>query len=205
MEEKELDKVTAFDTLFTTNHIQMCKVLLSYLPISYQSTLAVYIKLAELNYTLSFLKHHPHAHLSAVSSVRAAQQTPDYSNNNDETKNFSMLIDDISPYLSYAERNRFLQIKNMMQNMKNLQEMMEMVEMMKSLFPDGIGGSEADDGTSGNNPNGSPINSDFLSVLSGMSGMDFDPSVLAQAMQMMSSGETTDEMENETKTETDND
>lgn len=181
MEGKELDKVTAFDTLFTTNRIQMYKVLLSYIPISYQRTLAVYIKLAELNYTLSFLKRHPHAHLCASASVSAAQQTSVHTDN----ESFSQLIDDVSPYLSPEERGRFSQMKNMMQSMKNLQEMMEMMEMMKSLFPEGMGGSE--DG------GGSPINSDFLSVLSGMSGMDFDPSMLSQMMQMMNPVVNTDE------------
>lgn len=79
MEEKELDKVAAFDTLFTTNHIQMCKVLLSYLPAPYQSTLAVYIKLAELNYTFSFLKRHPRAYLGSFPPIRAASDNSDSS------------------------------------------------------------------------------------------------------------------------------
>lgn len=160
MEEKEFDKVTAFDTLFTTNHIQMYKVLLAYLPPSFQKTLAVYIKLSELYYTLTFFNRHPRA--SLCGSSFSPRQDFSYT----DSEGFSRLFDDISPYLSPGEQNRFAQIKNMMQSMKNIQEMMEMMEMMKSLFPEGMGTFTGD---------GMP----------NMPDMNFDPSILAQAMQMM--------------------
>lgn len=160
MEEKEFDKVTAFDTLFTTNHIQMYKVLLAYLPPSFQKTLAVYIKLSELYYTLAFFNRHPRA--SLCGSSFSPRQDFSYT----DSEGFSRLFDDISPYLSPGEQNRFAQIKNMMQSMKNMQEMMEMMEMMKSLFPEGMGTFTGD---------GMP----------NMPDMNFDPSMLAQVMQMM--------------------
>ncbi len=121
-DEKASDKVTAFDALFTTSHIQKCKVLLSYLPPYLQKTLAVYIKFSELRYTLSFFQ------------TRPAQ----YAFFHADGSGFSQMMDDISPYLSPHEQSQFSHMQQMMQSMKHMQEMMEMIEMVKSLFPEGI-------------------------------------------------------------------
>ena len=43
-DREQPDKIQAFDALFTTNHIQMYKILLPYLEASLQKQLAVYIK-----------------------------------------------------------------------------------------------------------------------------------------------------------------
>ena len=48
MDSNEYNKVIAFDTLFTTNHIQMLKVMLPYMDNKAQKSLAVYIKFMEL-------------------------------------------------------------------------------------------------------------------------------------------------------------
>ena len=141
MDEKDLDKVTAFDTLFTTNHIQMCKVLMSYLEPPARQTMAVYIKLAELNYTLSFLKRHPFAAFPAGTSPAK----PD----------IGKICEEIQPYLNPSEQNRLKSVMNTMQSFQNLQDMMEMMQMMKELFPEGSGEGGAD----------------LLSGLAGLSGM----------------------------------
>ena len=44
MDEKEKDAVFLFDTLYTTNHIQMLKILLSYFPENSRNQLAIFIK-----------------------------------------------------------------------------------------------------------------------------------------------------------------
>ncbi|MCM1186662.1 MAG: hypothetical protein NC251_09055 [Lachnoclostridium sp.] len=171
MEEKELDKVTAFDTLFTTNRIRMYKVLLSYLPPSFQRNLAVYIKLSELHYTLSFFNRHPRANLCGspygppfgsfpANGQRSSSPITGQGFSFMDNEGFSRLFDDISPYLSQREQNRLAQMKNIMQSMKNMQEMMEMMEIMKSLFPEDTGNFD---------------------------NMNFDPSMLTQIMQMMNS------------------
>ena len=54
-----VDKVLAFDTIFTNNHIKMLKVLLSYFDPAIQKTLAIYIKFLELNYTMEYFRRHP--------------------------------------------------------------------------------------------------------------------------------------------------
>lgn len=56
MDKNKSDKVLAFDTLYTSNHIQMLKIFLPYLDSNLQKYLAIYIKYSELQYTLSFYK-----------------------------------------------------------------------------------------------------------------------------------------------------
>lgn len=177
-EERESDKITAFDALFTTNHLRKCKALLSYLPPSLQKTLAVYIKFSELQYTLAFFRARPakHAFFHADSS------------------GFSQMMDDISPYLSPREQSQCAQIRQMMQNMEQMQEMMEMMEMVKSLFPEGIPGVA-----------GMPDMDSMPEVqgMPGVQGMPFDPAMLAQIMQMMQTMNTmpnaTQEAESDTE------
>ena len=122
MEENELGSITAFDSLFTTNRIQMMKVLLPYLKPEQQGALAVCIKAMELNYTLSFFKNHPHA-----IPLRLSQRT-----------DTSRLWDEILPFCGPAERSQVENMKNMMQNMKQMQEMMETMQMMQEMFPEGM-------------------------------------------------------------------
>ncbi len=122
MEENEMGSIAAFDSLFTTNRIQMMKVLLPYLKTEQQGALAVYIKMMELNYTLSFFRNNPHA-----MPLRFPQKSDS-----------SRLWDEILPFCNPAERNRVESMKNMMQNMKQMQEMMETMQMMQEMFPDGM-------------------------------------------------------------------
>ena len=56
MDSNEQNKVIAFDTLFSTNHISMLKVMLPYMENQTQKSMAVYIKFLELNYTIDFYK-----------------------------------------------------------------------------------------------------------------------------------------------------
>ena len=60
MDSNEQNKVIAFDTLFSTNHISMLKVMLPYMENQMQKSMAVYIKFLELNYTIDFYRKHPH-------------------------------------------------------------------------------------------------------------------------------------------------
>lgn len=161
MEGKELDKVTAFDTLFTTNHIQMCKVLLSYLDPSAQQAMAVYIKLSELSYTLSFFKKHP-----GVSPLELPRE---------ETPDVSRICEEMLPFCSPSERERLSSMKQMMQTFRNMQDMMEMMQMMKELFPEGEGGNTCPGNGSGG---------DILSGLAGLSGMDLSGMMNSSGMDL---------------------
>jgi len=139
MEDRGPDSVAAFDTLFTTNHIQMMKVLLPYLDPRQQGAFAVYIKLMELKYTFSFFQNHPYAFPSKTAGE----------------EDTLALCDEILPFCGPEEKNKVENMKSMMQNMGKMKEMMEMMQMMQEMFPDGMGGAE-----------GSPA--DFLSGMSGM-------------------------------------
>ncbi len=122
MEERDAGSIEAFDSLFTTNHIQMMKVLLPYLKPQQQGALAVCIKVMELNYTLSFLKNHPHA-------MPFFPLQPDGA---------SKLWDELLPFCSPGERETVESMKNMMQNLSRMQEMMEMMQTVQEMFPDGM-------------------------------------------------------------------
>lgn len=136
------DKVIAFDTLFTTNHIQMMKVLMNYVEPSRQKTMAVYIKFLELQYTLSFFKKHPHSSLS---------QHP-----KDSSFSTTTLLDELLPFCTSDQQEQFRQIKNMMDTFENMQGMMETIQMMKDLFPEGE----------------NPLNMDPSTLFSENGGMD---------------------------------
>ena len=151
MEEKGTSLVTAFDSRFTTNKIQMLKVLMSWIPSSQQGMLAVYIKFLGLQYTLSLL-HRPEASMPNTKHL----STDFFSGDNSDTIE---LLDELLPYSSQADRSKIDGMKNMLQNMGKIKEMMEMAEMMKEMFPEGFGS-----GT--DNP------MDILSGMAGMSGMD---------------------------------
>lgn len=140
------DKVVAFDTLFTTNHIQMLKILVSYADPSTQKAMAVYIKFLELQYTLSFFQKHPNSSIS---------QPP-----KDSSKNTSQLLEELLPFCNPSEQEQFRQIKNMMETFENMQGMMETMQMMKDMFPEGDNPFSGDAST-------------LFSGLSGGNGMDY--------------------------------
>lgn len=143
MAQNSQEKVIAFDTLFTNNHIRMLKVLLTYVEPPRQSALAVYIKVLELQYTLSFYKKHPTAFCADFP--------------HEDFCNTSRLCDELLPLCSPSEQEKVNRAKNMVQNFTNMQEMMQMMQMMKEIFPEGAGNGEN--------------MGDILSGLSGMPGM----------------------------------
>lgn len=121
MTENGQEKIIAFDTLFTTNQIQMLKILLTYLEPSQQKSIAVYIKFMELQYTISFFNKHP------SSSARFPKE---------ESFNAARLCDEVLPFCSPSEQEKLIGMKNMYQNFENMQEMMQMIQMMQDMFPE---------------------------------------------------------------------
>ncbi len=124
MESKRPDRVTAFDTLFTTNHIQMLKLLMSYLEPSVQGQLAIYIKFMELQYTLQFFRSHPYASMPLNSGLSRP------------SGGMGELLDDMLPFCSEKEKEKMQNIKNMLRNFENMQEMMQILEMMQEISPE---------------------------------------------------------------------
>lgn len=140
MNEKEQDKILAFDTLFTNNQIQMYKILLSYLQPSAQKQFAIYIKLMELQYTISFFQTHPMAVLKKLP--------------HEEPTDTGKMVDELLPFCDIFQQNKLKQMKSMLQNFENMREMMETIQMMKELFPEGMG-------TGGNGEGGMDISQVF--------------------------------------------
>lgn len=151
MEEQGSKTIAAFDSLFTTNRIQMLKILLPRLLPRQQGGFAIYIKLLELQYAFSFLRLHPDMQL--FGDVR--QPSSDFYQ--EDSEGTISLLDELIPFSGPQEQARIQNMKNMLANFKKMQEMMSMIQMMQELFPEGTGGD------------GNPL--DFLSGMSGMPDM----------------------------------
>lgn len=125
MDDKRIDKAAAFDTLFTSNRIQILKILAYYMDPRLLKGLAVYIKMSELQYTLALFRRHPETSLCI---------TPSSANEATATE----LCNDLMPLCDEAQQASLKQVTQMMDNIHNFQEMMEMVQSMQELFPEGF-------------------------------------------------------------------
>lgn len=160
--------INSFDSLFTTNRIQMLKIIISHLPSRQQGTFAVYIKLMELQYTFSLLQRHPNMQLFD----RQSQLSFDFFNGDNEGT--LELLEELLPFSSPEERSKIENMRNMMQNMKQMREMMDMIQMMQEMFPEGMG----EDGNSSpmnffagmSNGDNSSSPMELFSAMSGMMG-----------------------------------
>lgn len=122
MDSKEQNKVIAFDTLFSTNHISMLKIMLPYMDNQAQKSLAVYIKFLELNYTLAFYKKHPYP----VCGCMEKESSPD----------LLKLCSELLPYCTEEEKKQLEQIRSIFQSMEMYKEMSKTMELMKDFMPD---------------------------------------------------------------------
>lgn len=156
MDDKGQDKVIAFDTLFTNKNIQMLKILMPYFDLPMQKNLAIYIKYQELQYTMSFFQKYPAASISPLPK--------------ETSFDIPKLCGEIIPYCGPDEKSKIENMRNMFQTFQNYKDMMETVQMMKEMFPEGE----------------NPMDSDFLSGLTGMAGDGFDPSQMFEMFQAMS-------------------
>lgn len=129
--DNENDSILLFDTLFTTNHLQILKILIPYLEPPIQKHMALYIKYAELQYTISYYKNR-HIQISGCSAF--------------ERKPFDLaeLCNAVKGYCTADERRRLEQILNMMDSMQQMKEMMSMMEMMQQMSSAGEEGDPMD-------------------------------------------------------------
>lgn len=150
--QKDADKVLAFDTLFTTNHIKMLKILLFYFDSSTQKMLAVFIRFLELQYTISYFQKH------TAAFPGKSQNEPD----------MQELCRKLRPYCAPDEQKKLNQILQMQQSMESFRQISQTMEMVKELFPDGMpgfGGSGDTEGDTSQGSQGSPFSADMLSSL----------------------------------------
>ncbi len=145
METNDRSKVAAFDTLFSTNHIQMLKVMLPYMDNQAQKSMAVYIKFLELNYTIEFYKKNPYP----LCGCMEKESSPD----------FLKMCGELLPYCTEEERKQIEQIRNIMQSMEMYKEMSKAMELMKDFMPDmtsqGMNSSIDPDSSDAQKPEGS--------------------------------------------------
>lgn len=118
MDEKEQDNVAAFDLLFTTNQIQLMKVLLPCFSPSIQKYLAIYIKQQELQYTISYLKRH---------TLRSCEQTVS------KPEDILRLLPALLPYCNEAQKKMLQQLEQTLSSFQSYQEIMEMMQMMQDM------------------------------------------------------------------------
>ena len=124
MDKHDTDSITAFDTLYTTNQIQMLKVIFPYLQPTMQSRIAIYIKFHELLVSLRYSKER-----FSRSSIFPTKKDMDISN----------LVNELSPYISDNQKDmlqKFCEMQGMMENFQQISQLMQMMENEDS--PDSV-------------------------------------------------------------------
>ncbi|MFI3211749.1 MAG: hypothetical protein R3Y24_00230 [Eubacteriales bacterium] len=117
MEKNENEAVAMFDTLYTTNHLQIMKIILPYLEADLQKKLAIYIKFQEMKYTMNFFKEH------SISGCDRLFCKKDFDMNH--------MLHDMAPYFTEKERNlasQYSNIKNMMDSMEQFAPIIKMFQ-----------------------------------------------------------------------------
>lgn len=132
MSQQNSDHVLAFDTLYTTNHIQMLKVLLPHLPQKQKNEFAVFIKYMELQYTIELSRKSKHKiNICTASSAEALD--------------IASLIEELQPYCTEQERKTFSRMAETFQTLHMFQD----IQKYKDLFST-MSDSENDSGESSN-------------------------------------------------------
>ncbi|MCM1183725.1 MAG: hypothetical protein NC337_10165 [Roseburia sp.] len=166
------DYVLAFDHFYTTNHIQIMKSLLPFIPAESLPMLPAIIKYMELKYTLSLIgsgkQPIPKDGISACSEV-STDASADAAGDTLE-----QIYNAVHRYLAPDEEKSFHQILSAMRTMKNMREMQQMMELLQSLNPD-MDFSAGPEGLTG------------LGGLGNPSGMNFNGTDISEMMQLLNS------------------
>ena len=135
METHATDKINSFDSLFTTDHIRMLKILLSQISPPYQGRFAIYIRFLELSYTMRFFRQNPYAGWSSsgLSMLAMPDRQTTFAG---QDPDILATLEELLPHCNLQERNILESLKNTIQNMENIQQTFEMFEMMQDVFPE---------------------------------------------------------------------
>lgn len=134
MEQNGHDKITVFDTLFTTNHIQMLKILMPYFDLPMRKQLVVYIKYLELRYALSYFDSHTHELYGCAGGYGSTFDGSDPFGK--EEFNINKICSELLPYCTSDERQKIEQISGLFRSMEMYKEMSQTLELMKDFIPD---------------------------------------------------------------------
>lgn len=118
---KETDKIMAFDTLFTTNHIKMLKVLVPYLNSQMQKYMAIYIRYLELRYAITYLQTHPYPVCGCFPQ--------------ESCRDMGSLFKEIIPFCDKKQKEQMEQFQSMFKAMDTAKELSKTMEVMSELFP----------------------------------------------------------------------
>lgn len=122
----ENDKIAAFDTLYTSNHIQMFKLALPLMPQDKQYYGAILIKYMELNYTLSLGKY-------LKNQLCACGGFENYGMEN--------FFQEIIPFCTEKEADKIRKITGMVKGFRTFQEVKSMMDLMGTdMFSENSGG-----------------------------------------------------------------
>ena len=120
MEEKDNDAVLLFDTLYTTNHIQMLKVLIPYLQEDMRTNIAIYIKFQEFQYTLEYTKKH---NVSLYSQSERGLKDLD----------ISKIYNSIKPYCTESEKQMLSKIMSFKNGFEKYQEFAKIMPLLENM------------------------------------------------------------------------
>lgn len=115
MENKHISSITKFDSIYTSNHIQILKILMPFFAPMLQKQIALYIKYMELLFTLSKTRTDIQPPFIQVPFI----------------SNIEPLYEDIYRYLNSDEQEKFTQIKQTLKSFQDMQDTMEMFKMMQ--------------------------------------------------------------------------
>ncbi len=115
MDKKSSSSITEFDALYTTNQMQILKILLPFLSPDMQRSMAIYIKFTELKLALE------QSNLSGFAPF--APKT--------FLSNIEPIYEDIKPFLSPSERETLSKAKDAFKSFQDIKDTMEMFQMMQ--------------------------------------------------------------------------
>lgn len=133
-----MDRIAAFDTLYTNNHIQICKLLLPLLPKDKQYYLAIFIKFLELQHTIKY----------------GQKLQVCFSKQLDTKSKYQDLCKEILPYCTPEEENLVKMILNLLNTMNTFESLKPLMDMLGQF------------NMSGDAENGNSSSFDFSSLLS---------------------------------------
>lgn len=120
--KENTEAILAFDTLYTTNHMKILKLLIPYLESETQKKLAIFIKWQELMFTLNFFRKYS-----------ASLYSPDFKQR--KKLDLNTLIPLLTPYCNESEKamiSQFSQMQNIMNMMDQIQAYMPMIQQFMS-------------------------------------------------------------------------
>lgn len=119
--------ILAFDTLYTTNHMKILKLLFPFLEPEHQKMLALFIKWKELMFTLQFFKKYS-----------VSLYSPDFQQK--KNLDIKVLLPLLTPYCNESEKkflSQFSQMQNMMHMMDGMQQYLPMIQQFMSSMSEG--------------------------------------------------------------------